>query len=684
MSEYYAGGSFVPGGSTGSSGAIPTSGQISISQFYGSGIPVYIEEVFNTSFYVGTSLGNTQTITNGIDFANKGGLLWCKSRSGFYNNYLFDTARGQNKWLASNSNGTEQTNSFISFGSNGFTINGGFDGITNDSTSFGSPYVSWSFRKQPKFFDIVTWTGVGGGTDLTLNHNLGSTPGCIIVKARNLGDSPGYSWFVYHRGLASGTNGVNGFLRLETSAAEQDAVYNLWNPTSTTFRAAASLNLNTSGGTFVAYLWAHNAGNFGLNGTDNVVTCGVLTTDGSGNSTTNLGYEPQWIMIKSINRADDWKIFDADRGWNNLSDGTAFLIPNSTSTNNYSNYGGVLSDGFRYANAANETSIYIAIRRGPMKLPTSGTQVYNAVARTGTGSTVAVTGAGFSPDLTLIKYRSGGIAQRGYAKLGSPRYRTLAFNGSDPAVLESDLVRSFDSDGITFGNGSDFGSQNYSGFSYINWFFRRNPGVFDMVPYRGNGSARTVAHSLGVVPQLMFIKKIAGGSNDGWYVYSAAYGVNDRLVLNSTEAATGSYNYWNSTRPTSSVLSLGASVEVNQSGSDYIALLFASRSGISKVPGESQQIFGNGGTLNVDCGFASSARFVMIKRTDQAGPWYVWDSTRGINSAGSSDPHLQWNDSVAEASADSIAPFSTGFTVIQNSTTNINISGALYLYIAIA
>jgi hypothetical protein len=36
INEYYSGGSFVPAGTSGNSGAIPSSGQISISQFYGS------------------------------------------------------------------------------------------------------------------------------------------------------------------------------------------------------------------------------------------------------------------------------------------------------------------------------------------------------------------------------------------------------------------------------------------------------------------------------------------------------------------------------------------------------------------------------------------------------------------------------------------------------------------------
>jgi hypothetical protein len=170
-----------------------TSGAASYDAF-GGGVPVvpaYIEDIFSCFLYTGT--GSAQTITNNIDISGKGALVWGKARGGVeggYGHFLQDTARGTGQSLMSNNtDGNSAVSNYItSFNSNGFTL--GTNGTVNNS---GSTYVSWTFRKQPKFFDVVTYTGTGSAT--TIAHNLGSVPGCIIVKRT---DSAGFDWAVYH------------------------------------------------------------------------------------------------------------------------------------------------------------------------------------------------------------------------------------------------------------------------------------------------------------------------------------------------------------------------------------------------------------------------------------------------------------------------------------------------------
>lgn len=112
---------------------------------------------------------------------------------------------------------------------------------------------------------------------------------------------------------------------------------------------------------------------------------------------------------------------------------------------------------------------------------------------------------------------------------------------------------------------------------------------------------------------------------------------------------------------------------------NYVAYLFASLPGVSKVGNYT----GNGSSQTINCGFAAGARFILIKRADGAGDWYVWDSVRGIVSA--NDPHLSLNTTVAEVTTDdSVDPDASGFVVNQNATTNININAASYIYLAIA
>lgn len=114
-----------------------------------------------------------------------------------------------------------------------------------------------------------------------------------------------------------------------------------------------------------------------------------------------------------------------------------------------------------------------------------------------------------------------------------------------------------------------------------------------------------------------------------------------------------------------------AGYESNVSNANYMAYLFATLPNVSKV---GTYIGSVGATQTINAGFTSSARFILIKRIDQPGEWYMWDTARGIN-AGSNEPHIALSGTSGEGSADSIDPDSTGFVVKQNGTTNINVSG---------
>ena len=117
----------------------------------------------------------------------------------------------------------------------------------------------------------------------------------------------------------------------------------------------------------------------------------------------------------------------------------------------------------------------------------------------------------------------------------------------------------------------------------------------------------------------------------------------------------------------------------NENGKNYIAYLFASIDGVSKVGSYT----GTGNDIDVDCGFTGGARFVMIKRTDATGDWYVWDTERGIIAG--DDPYLLMNEPDAEVTnTDYIDPFTTGFTVTSSAPDALNVSSGEYIYLAIA
>jgi hypothetical protein len=629
----------------------------------------YIEDMFSTYLYTGNS--GTQTITNGIDLSTKGGLVWVKSRNFGQQHALSDTARGVNYSLETNSSGAQYTSTgdFVSFNSNGFTL--GPPTVGNSYNYVGSTQVSWTFRKQPKFFDVVTYTG-DGNTTQAINHNLGSVPGCIIVKRTDSATN----WFVYHKNLTSYQYSL--YLNDTTGQINAGGAQFGANPTSTQFTVGSGYP-NTNGGTYVAYLFAHNAGGFGLTGTDNVISCGSFTTDGSGGATVSLGYEPQWVMTKSSSTTSDWRMFDNMRGMSmstdnllraNTSDaestGDDYINPTAT--------GFVIPANGNYS--ASQTFIYIAIRRGPMKVPTLGTSVYNAIARTGTGASAAVTGVGFSPDLAFIFARDGTRNPSWQDKLrGTNQELISATTAAELAISES--VMSFNMDGVTLGLDNYNGNVNSVSKNYINWFLKRAPSFFDEVCYTGTGTNTTVTHNLQAVPELIITKSRTAAFS--WGVYSQTAGNNKILNLNSDARDASSPTSWNSTTPTATVFSLGTNGLVNQSGGSHVAYLFATCAGVSKVGSYT----GTATTQTINCGFTAGARFVLIKRIDDIADWYVWDSARGI--VAGNDPYLLINSTAAEVTGtDYVDTAASGFEISSTAPAAINASGGTFIFLAIA
>ena len=659
--------------------AITTRGAASAKAFgwsSGGGPVTYIEDVFSTYLYTGN--GSTQTITNNIDLSTKGGLVWFKVRNqggAGWDHVLMDTVRGVRNGLNSNltlANTLYNADTVTSFNNNGFSL-----GADASSYLFNAPgntytYASWTFRKQPKFFDVVTYTGTGSNT--TIAHALGSVPGCIIIKRTDTTAA----WAVYHRSLAN-----TQYLVLNTTAAEATGAtwWNSTTPTSSVFSVGTNASVNASGGTYVAYIYAHNAGGFGPTGADNVISCGSWSE--GADVAVNLGYEPQFVLCKNATDAafnGSWQIADTMRGLTvNTSGNTKALYANTSDSETTSTgYIRITSTGFITNNNATggDNMIYIAIRRGPMKVPTVGTSAYNAILRTGTSAIAVVTGVGFAPDLIFAKATTGGNAPAYIDKLRGVNNVIFSSSANAENTVKTDQVTAFGMDGVTMGIDAWFSSFN-SITPYINYFLKRAPGFFDEVCYTGTGSNTTQTHNLGVAPELWIVKGRSGAT--AWTVGSTALANTEYLVLNTTAAKATDATAWNSTFPSSSVFSLGSQATVNTSAATYVAYLFATLAGISKVGSYT----GNGSNQTIACGFAAGSRFVMIKRTDSTGDWYVWDSVRGI--VAGNDPHISLNTTAAEVTTDdSVDTDNSGFIVNQDAATDINVTSATYIFLAIA
>jgi hypothetical protein len=215
--------------------------------------------------------------------------------------------------------------------------------------------------------------------------------------------------------------------------------------------------------------------------------------------------------------------------------------------------------------------------------------------------------------------------------------------------------------------------------------FRRAPSFFDEVCYTGTGTnVQAQAHNLGVAPELIIIKKRS--ATDSWFVGKDFTASNYlRVLLNATTSGvTTLYDDGVSARdlgaqPTATNFYLGREARTNGSAATYVAYLFATCAGVSKVGSYT----GNGSSQTINCGFAAGARFVLIKRTDSAGDWYVWDSARGIVSG--NDPYLLLNSTAAEVTGtDYIDPYAAGFELSSTAPAALNASGGTYIFLAIA
>ena len=205
-----------------------------------------------------STTGTVDSFTSGGPFtssdAGLGGLVWIKSRTSGYGNFLFDTARGTATALATNLTNANfaEVKGVTHFNANGFTLGGSSgDGAFNAS---GTDYASFTFRKAEGFFDIVTWTGNASGPR-SISHNLGSVPGLIMVKCKSAGST---DWMVWHRDF-----GATDYLTLNSTATKGTneskfggQVSGAAKPTSTTFALGTSNDVNGSGNTYIAYLFA--------------------------------------------------------------------------------------------------------------------------------------------------------------------------------------------------------------------------------------------------------------------------------------------------------------------------------------------------------------------------------------------------------------------------------------------
>ena len=653
-----------------------------------------VAEVFSTTLYTGNS--TARSINNGIDLDGEGGLVWVKDRDAGKWHKLADTERGANKLLFSNEADMESTvaNTITGFNSNGFSLGVGGTGNNNDVNTTGTKYASWTFRKKKKFFDIVTYSG--NGANRTIAHSLDSPVGMMIVKRTN---ANGQGFMVFHKDcsypLRTGyyntyTAGQTAYSLSDTGAPNSGQTH--WNntaPTSTHFTVSTSAATNQTGGTYVAYLFADNSTE---DAKDQIIKCDYYHGNASANGPiVNLGWEPQFLLIRPSS-TNNWLIYDNQRGVPRAnpniynSGGTMELYPNlsnvETFDGNNPNKVVFTATGFQIKSASashnaaedNKGHIFMAIRAPMMKEPEAATDVLALSTGNTSGTLIS---AGFPSDFIISKGHGSGASAVSSTRLTNSRGKTYQRIDTNVIELEGGGGKIFE-----FDLGDNF-KQSWGNDPSTTYMWKKAKGYMDVVGYTGDGiDGRAIPHSLGVAPEMIWAKNRSDTSGMDWNVYhksnnggTTPEGYHIRL---NTTAAAASSSYWSDTAPTSSSFTVGASTRVNGNGNSYIAYLFASLDGISKVGSYT----GNGSSQTIDCGFSAGARFVLIKRSNATGSWMLFDTTQGI--VAGNDPYIYLdNTSDQVTNEDAVDPHSSGF-IINQTNGDQNVSSSTYIFYAIA
>ena len=323
------------------------------------------------------------------------------------------------------------------------------------------------------------------------------------------------------------------------------------------------------------------------------------------------------------------------------------------------------------------------------------TDFFNPVTYIGDESGQTIT-TGFQPDFIWIKTRNATYNhQLVDAVRGNTKY--LKSNLAEVESTTTDAVTSFVSTGFTLGADTPgWVNQNSKEIVSWNWKAGTTSGItggtitpssysinttsgFGIYTWAGTGVAGTIAHGLGVTPKMVILKCTT--HDNYWMVYHngvAADAETDYLNLNDATAAVDNATIWNDTAPTSSVFSIGTNTDVNGSGRDYVAYVFADVKGYSSF--NSYTGNGNADGSFIYTGFRPS--FVMVKASAAATGWYMFDDKRlGYNPKNGS---LYANSTAVEISSTLwVDLLSNGFK-FRNAEVDINASGVNFVYMAFA
>jgi hypothetical protein len=328
-------------------------------------------------------------------------------------------------------------------------------------------------------------------------------------------------------------------------------------------------------------------------------------------------------------------------------------------------------------------------------------QHFDVALQTGTGAAASFPMPnGMAPDFGWLKSRSSGSANHVTTNRLVPNGNTVFTNTTAAEISNPEMY--FD--------GNNIGMQPYSsnagqsGQAYVLYGWKAGGGTavtntsgttssqvsanptagFSIVTYTGTGSAASIGHGLGAVPQMIIIfERYPGG--DDHIVYHASLTSNLYSIrLNTGAAEAGASGaYWNASTPTSTTFSVGTSGESNGLTATYVAYCFAPVAGYSAFG----KYRGNGSTDGPFVYLGFRPKWILIRSLSNLRDWLLYDtSSSNPNNPGSDGPLVAGGTDVTSYDSSSYTSFdilSNGFK-IRAATTNLNASSETHIYAAFA
>ena len=556
---------------------------------------------------------------------------------------------------------------------------------------------------------VCTVDGFDGNRQLNESLTGGSGYGYVTNGNTATGSAYGSTWDLYdNMGIALDLDSAQNTVTFYKNGASQGAR----NINNAAYVFACS---NGQGSSYVTYRTNFGQRDFLMtpgttSGTDyfNTVT---YSGNGSTQSITGVGFQPDLVWIKSTSNSYDHYIADSIRG------AYAFLISNNTgsqnSTTNYDPMSSFDSDGFtvRYTTTGGSTNnqtntsgaSYIAWcwkAGGASSSNTDGSitstvsastaGAFSVCTYTGNSTSGATFGHGLddAPGFVIVKNRDSGAQpwRIFHSSLGNTKAFKFDSNSADTdSAFWNNTSPS--STVVTLGNDN---STNANGDAYVAYCWAEKAGVTKIGTYTGNetlGGGPEV--DCGFRPACVVMKADAGAA---WEIHDFKRDANSYLAWSSSSTPTA--------RQANKVLLtdngfiiMGNDGNINLNGATIYFIAFAAEHttddtykalNSANLPAPSikdgSEYFGtvlyngDGGTSNSVTGLSFQADVVWGKSRSNALPHNIFDVVRGF------DKQLDVNDTATEVdrAGDAVTVNSTGFTldatycnINNSSTTNV-------------